>query len=306
MKLILTLTLVAALAFAGCAGPTTTPTPTGNTSATPTATPTTPVAQPQTYHQVAFVAKESHDGSELNYSFEGPNSTMAGWNNVSLKNEGMEPHQAAFFKLHAGVTYEDVMEMMASQDENSTEEPPLDAYGGVGVASPGQTVTVTMELVEGSYILACFIPGMDGQPHAFHGMTMAFNVTRGTGASSIAPEADVTITAKDFTFELSENLTAGTQVIEMVNAGPHLHEILLVKMQGNGTSADFGAWAGSGFQGPPPGEFVTGMAPHQKNKSVYATVDLTAGNWVLVCFESDGAQGPHAVVAGMVLDVKVQ
>jgi uncharacterized cupredoxin-like copper-binding protein len=44
------------------------------------------------------------------------------------------------------------------------------------VASGGEAVLSVENLEPGEYAMVCFIPGPDGQPHAFSGMAVGFTV----------------------------------------------------------------------------------------------------------------------------------
>jgi hypothetical protein len=70
-------------------------------------------------------------------------------------------------------------------------------------------------------------------------------------ADAALPAGDVVITLRDYAFDLSTPLTAGTHTIRVENAGPQWHEVGIERLAEGKTTADFQAWMAAP-QGPPP------------------------------------------------------
>jgi hypothetical protein len=122
-------------------------------------------------------------------------------------------------------------------------------------------------------------------------------------AASAAPAA-VTVIATDYSFEAPAELPAGLTTFHLVNRGPSIHHIQLVKLGEGKTLDDFMAALKAG--GPPP-EWVTmegGPNPSELGDTSRTTVKLEAGNYAMLCFVPDPDGTPH-VAKGMVRPLKV-
>jgi len=162
----------------------------------------------------------------------------------------------------------------------------------------------TTPLTPGNYLLVCFLNGADGKPHIAKGMIKSFVVTPAATAMAM-PAADVTITTKDYAFEVSPAITAGTHTIRMVNNGPQLHEIAVMKLAPGATMAQAQAWMGSGMKGQPPIMPMGGIAGLSVGQAANFTATFAPGDYVLICFVPDAKDGKPHVEHGMILPFKV-
>jgi hypothetical protein len=119
-------------------------------------------------------------------------------------------------------------------------------------------------------------------------------------ASSAGAQArTVTVTTTDFAFSFPDTMQAGAITFEIVNHGAELHHMQIVRLEQGKTMADFGA--AMQVQGPPPA-WVTflggpqGGVPH--GPATNATVTLTPGNYVALCF-IPGPDGKPHIAKGM-------
>ena len=114
----------------------------------------------------------------------------------------------------------------------------------------------------------------------------------------------VTITASDFAFQAPASIPAGPTTINLVNRGPELHHVQLVKIAEGHTYQEL--MEGMKHDGPPPpwATFVGGPNTPVPGGQSQATVDLAPGNYALLCFipSSDGVL--HAM-KGMVKPLTV-
>jgi hypothetical protein len=206
-------------------------------------------------------------------------------------NDGKELHHITIFKLEQGKTFADLQAAMKKPGP-----PPawLVSVGGPNAAVPGGSVEATLTLEAGSYVLACLIPSPGEEaPHMMKGMIQPLSVTPTGGvmqagaAFAPTPAPTVHLVMKDYGFAFSKPLTAGKNVIHVMNEGPQEHEAIFVKLAPGKHAADFTKWAGTGMKGPPPAMPVDGMAGMAKGRTGIFTANLTPGTYALLCFVPD-------------------
>lgn len=115
----------------------------------------------------------------------------------------------------------------------------------------------------------------------------------------------VTIKATDFAFAAPKSIAAGQTTFRLVNDGKELHHITILKLGAGKTIKD--VQAALKVPGPPPAWIVAVGGPNAAapGGTIEATLDLAAGNYVLVCFiPSPGEEMPHAA-KGMMLPLTV-
>lgn len=130
--------------------------------------------------------------------------------------------------------------------------------------------------------------------HASHDAKAAHGApTKGTASRTL------TIVAKDFSYEAPETVQAGITEIRLKNAGPELHHVQLIRLEQGKTFADLGAAMQS--HGPPPAwaKDVGGPNTPVPGGESVATVDLTPGNYAIVCFIPSPQDGQPHVAKGM-------
>jgi uncharacterized cupredoxin-like copper-binding protein len=127
------------------------------------------------------------------------------------------------------------------------------------------------------------------------------------GAPAAAPAAApaiVTVHARDFAFDAPDQIAAGMTTFHLVNDGPGLHHLVLIRLDSSKTAADLQAAIKN--PGPLPGWAVLSGGPNAadpKGEST-ATVDLAAGNYVMLCFVDTPDGVPH-FARGMVRPLTV-
>lgn len=104
--------------------------------------------------------------------------------------------------------------------------------------------------------------------------------------------------AKDFAFEAPDSITVGWTSFHLMNDGPSLHHIQLVRLDSGKTVADLGAAMKN--PGPPPRWAVLVGGPNAPNPGAEsdATVNLAAGQYALICLVDIPDNVPH-VAKGM-------
>ncbi len=126
----------------------------------------------------------------------------------------------------------------------------VSAEGGPGTIDPHGSSEVTLDLKPGTYALACFIAGPDGVPHLAKAMLKSLQVTPPSAAATM-PTVQGTFTLQDFSIDVPSTLPTGTSTYRVVNHGPQIHELNVVKLQPGKTAEDALAWDTSP-SGPPP------------------------------------------------------
>ena len=110
----------------------------------------------------------------------------------------------------------------------------------------------------------------------------------------------VTVHAKDFAFEAPKTIAAGMTSFKLVNDGKELHQMQIVKLEQGKTFADLQAALKN--PGVPPTWLVSVGGPNAAvpGNTVETTLNLEAGNYVLLCFiPSPGGPMPH-LAKGMI------
>ena len=236
------------------------------------------------------------------FSFDAPGKVPAGTVTMRLVNKGKELHHAQMIRVDAGKTVEDIAKALKNPGP-----PPswVKWVGGPNAVLPGKETHATSVLTPGLYAYLCFIPSPDRVPHFSKGMVLPFEVTPRPSATASLPAPDAKIRMLDYDFELSQPLTAGKRTILVENAGPQLHELALLKLAPGKSVADFAAWDAGGMKGPPPAEPIGGVVALDKGASATFTVELTPGDYGLLCFVPDAKDGKPHLAHGMIKTITV-
>jgi hypothetical protein len=125
-------------------------------------------------------------------------------------------------------------------------------------------------------------------------------------AAPAAPAAPATVTvhAHDFGYDSPDQIAAGMTTFHLVNDGPGLHHLVLIRLDSAKTAADLKSAIKN--PGPLPAWAVLSGGPNAaapKGESV-ATVDLVPGNYVMLCFVDVPNGVPH-FAEGMVRPLTV-
>jgi uncharacterized cupredoxin-like copper-binding protein len=283
--------VVAGLALAGCSSSSK-----GSSSTLPTVAAPATTANPNARPTLTVVA---HD-----YSFSVPDGIVpAGYVDVTLQNQGKQDHQLQIVKL--GRSTFDEFKAAAIKTDIGAMKPSTVFIGGPNNVAPGKSVTATVKLEAGLYVVACFIPGTDGKPHAAKGMLGEFQVAPANDSINTAPKSSATIILGDFSFTVPAGFTGKGQV-DISNQGTQVHEAALFKINPGKTLAQAKAFlltppGTPPPAGPPPFTEVTGTVGLSPLQHAWLDMDLTPGNYMLICFFPDPKKGgiPHAL-EGMV------
>lgn len=109
----------------------------------------------------------------------------------------------------------------------------------------------------------------------------------------------VEFVAHDYGFTGPDRLPAGVTTVRVVNRGRDLHHIQFVRLLQGKTAADFrSAIAADPARLPGWVQLAGGPNAHPADSQASATVNLTEGNYVLICWIPDKNGTPH-VALGM-------
>jgi uncharacterized cupredoxin-like copper-binding protein len=253
------------------------------------------------------VAASAQEPGAKHFTFAGlPSSVKAGRVDLTLKNTGKQPHDLQLLKFDGDHTLE---EFLPSVEEDGAPIPPwAHAEGGVSTAAPGKSLTASLNLPPGKYAYFC-TEGEGDEAHAKLGMTGELSVT-GKASTKALPDADASVGAHEYGFDV-KGLKAGSQTVKFTNTGKELHHFFMAKIAAGKTFADakasFLAPPEQQQQGPPPLDFdtATGVEVHDPGTSEVATINLKAGDYVMLCFINDRSGGPPHFTKGMLQEVKV-
>jgi hypothetical protein len=118
----------------------------------------------------------------------------------------------------------------------------------------------------------------------------------------------VVVHSKDFAFDAPDSITAGWTTFHLVNDGPNLHHVQIVRLDSGKTAADFGAAmeASAKSHTRAPSWIVLYGGPNVPNPKGEATamLDIQPGNYILICFVDIPDHVPH-FTKGMIHPLKV-
>jgi len=236
----------------------------------------------------------------MDYAFELPAVVRPGPRTVRLLNRGQSLHHVYMVRLEEGKS---VADLLAVLKPGSGFPAWAKNIGGPNTPVPGGESVAVVDLAVGHYAVLCFIPANDGMPHVMKGMVKAFEVA-GAPLPRTAPPATVSAVLDDYSFTLSNPLTAGRQVIEFSNQANQPHEAFLAKLAPGKKAADLLEWLGK-QDGPPPAMPVGGITGIEPGARQSIIVDLTPGNYAWFCFLPDARDGKEHVRHGMVTEFQV-
>ncbi|MCA1670467.1 MAG: hypothetical protein LC793_24420, partial [Thermomicrobia bacterium] len=244
----------------------------------------------------------------FDYGFRTIGSIPGGPTRVQMRNTGKEAHHAQFMLLNPGVTPDQFGAAFAKGEQGLHEVFGLVTQtGGPATVAPGSSSNdVILDLKEGQYLIACFVPGDDHIPHVAKGMLMPLKVTAAPAAAP-APAVNGTITLFDFNFTMPDTLPAGKSMYTVTNTGAQFHEFRIGQLAPGKTLADAKAFLDPAPNtpppaGPPPLIPVGGMNALTKGNSGIVVLDLMPGDYVALCNVPDQSKpngDPH-VHLGMV------
>jgi uncharacterized cupredoxin-like copper-binding protein len=232
--------------------------------------------------------------------FDPPDAIPAGLVDITLTNQGEQPHQVQLFKLNEGVEFA-TFEEAVTTEEGEGQIPELAAEaGGVQELAPGSSATVTRELEQGAYALVCFVRG-----HNFEGMVAPLEITAAEETNFERPVSDGEVRLADFTIAVPGDFS-GQGTFTVTNAGPQPHEMAMFKL--NASLEEVQNFLKKPTGEPPGGEpeGLGGVGAVLPQESSYIELNLDPGVYALVCFVPDPESGKAHFELGMATAVEIQ
>ena len=237
------------------------------------------------------------------FVFTAPDTIPAGLTEFRLLNRGAEMHHVFLMRLDGGKSMADLFAAMKGDG-------PLPSWarevGGPNTPGPGGEATAIVRLKAGRYAMICVIPSKDGKPHVMKGMAKEITVVPATSNTTAADiRIASTMTLVDYGFKFSQALQPGRQMIRVVNSASQSHEVVLVRLAPGKSPADVLAWMEK-MEGPPPGAPIGGTTPMAQGEENLLELNLTPGEYGLICFVPDAKDGKPHFAHGMVATFSVK
>jgi hypothetical protein len=112
------------------------------------------------------------------------------------------------------------------------------------------------------------------------------------------------VVARDYSFAAPSEIPAGLTTFRLVNRGPSLHHIQLIKLEEGKTADDFFAALKAGGPFPRWASFAGGPNPPESGDTATATLAVEPGNYVMLCFVPSADGVPH-MMKGMATPLTV-
>lgn len=237
------------------------------------------------------------------FAFDAPDTIPAGLTTIRLINDGPGLHHGQLLRIDSSKTFADAVAAIPQQVNFPSW---LVAVGGPNAVAPGDTSNVTQDLAPGNYMLICLIDVPSGSPHYKKGMEHAITVVPSSTPAATPPAADINVTLTSYAFDLSTPITAGRHTFRVMTAdtSSQSHELVLIQLAPGKTGEDILGWLQKP-EGPPPGRPIGGVADLTRSMPVYFSANLTPGNYLLICFDPDFADGKPHFMHGMMETVSV-
>ncbi len=246
--------------------------------------------------EITIVAKD--------FAFEAPDTIAGGLVSLKLVNNGTTYHHVQLVRLLDGKTFTDLTEGFKTMKPGEPPPPWIEDVAGPNAPEPGGESRLIRELTPGNYAMICFVDTPDHIPHLMKGMMKPLTVTAPATQVAALPTSDVTVQATDYDWTMTAPLTAGKHVIRMENLAQQSHELFLVKLDSGKTKDDFLKW-GATYAGAVPGKAMGGTSAQKSGEVAYLPVDLTPGNYLLVCFVPDAKDGKPHLAHGMIKEFAI-
>jgi hypothetical protein len=234
-----------------------------------------------------------------------PEQVEAGFVTVTVTNAG-DGYDLVLYRLREGATLEqlaplcqDIADTLASEggfDMAVHKAEEVAEMLGDRLSAEGELSSVGYVLEEGSYVLAgSFLATVTEVTR------QGFEVVA-SSAPAEAPEADVAVQIKEFSYDMPSDIKAGQQTWAVTNIGGQVLNMNLYKLAEGKTIADLNTFLQSG-EGDPPGELVNWAGLLSAGRTQYIAFDLAPGSYAAFSdvpdYNADGT-GLKAFALGMI------
>lgn len=232
------------------------------------------------------------------FGFQVAERIPAGLVHLRLVNQGPDIHEAML------VRFTDPAGSAARYADSVRADVDFPAFafdiGGAGLAEPGDSNDVWMNLEPGRYAFVCWMSG-----HLRQGMARDLEVVAAAASDAAPPEADIVIQMTEYGYVVTGPMTPGNHVIKVENVGHEPHEADVVRLHPGKTAEDYFDWLRSEEAGPPPAEFVGGVGDFVSGRRVWMAVDFSPGRYLVLCQVPSPAGKDHFEL-GMVKEFEVR
>lgn len=235
------------------------------------------------------------------FGFDAPAEIPAGRVTLRLVNDGPDIHHVQLIRFTDGKTMADLAAALQAMKGPGPFPAWAREVGGPNVPTPGGSSVGVLDLEPGQYALVCFIDTPDRVPHVMKGMAQPLTVVPASAntAQPAAIEPTLTMALDDFSFELSDTIRAGEQVILVKGGGTQAHEAVILRFEPGQSLEGAAQWAAT-YTGPLPATPMGGTTALAPGASQYVKVNLPPGNYALLCFVPDVTDGQPHIAHGMV------
>jgi hypothetical protein len=234
------------------------------------------------------------------YKFDVSGELTAGYSQITLENDGKQPHELIAAKLKDGKTAADALPILEAEGEPDPAalaevfdgDPTTAFYGTPGPLAPSDHQTTVSNFTEGTYVFVCFFPSPDGKSHVSLGMLS--EVTVGAGDNTTAPETKGTFTITDDSITVPDDVSSGTYAVtnsgeqpsSFATAGPTDKPVADFDAAFNAYFATIGTGETPEFKLPAPltGGFSDQLPP---GGTGYVVFDLDKGHYLVACNSDD-------------------
>ena len=126
----------------------------------------------------------------VDFAFRMPSRLPPGSSTWNVPNQGRQPHVLALVELKAGVTLQDLMQVINTPATTEGPPPGLFAIADIYVeafAEPGKSMALTLTLHPGNFVALCPVPDpQSGKPHFALGMINEMRVRADAAAMPAA------------------------------------------------------------------------------------------------------------------------
>lgn len=256
----------------------------------------TPIVQ-RTIPRITIIASD--------FTFNLPSTIPAGLVDVTLINQGAEPHQAGFVLLNTGVTF-DQFHTSLIQKGLLVMRTLARIMGGANTVPPGKNQEVVLQLPAGQYVVLDATPAKDGVRDYLKGQIGTIAVTGSSNVGQVqAPTASGEVILKDFSFVLSGTISSGPITLKVTNQGLQPHEMDVYKLAPGKTEKDVLLFL-KNHVGSPPFQYIGGMTAIGPGLSGWVMLNLVSGNYILISNVFDAATGKPQFALGMITPFTVQ
>ena len=257
----------------------------------------------EAYAQAPAAAPNLVTVTARDFAFDAPETLPAGLTTIRLVNQGPDMHHVQLMRLDEGRTVQDYIDHVAAG--GSEVAPWATLVGGPNVPTPGGHSEATLNLEPGTYAIVCVIPSADGVMHVMKGMIKPLVVLPAQSPPAEAPAADVRMVLRDYSYEITPEISAGRHTILVENAAAQPHEVVVMKLAPGKTAQDLLGWMAT-HQGTPPATPLGGTTMMSSGESNRITANFTPGEYALLCFVPDAGDGKRHVAHGMVRQITVR